>query len=146
MWLKKWHNLSTQTLMQIYPPWWAVSYTFGIWTRRSPGLAPGFLVCSYCVCLSPSLCATCPSALARGPNPRRAHRCTHWAAGGGRRRHIREPGTMSAAAIAERRFLQQQRCRILYRKSLKCVLDWAVHRDIFYIEVCKKNSLPSFSL
>lgn len=42
---------------------------------------------------------------------------------------------MSAAAIAERRFLQQQRCRILYRKSLKCVLDWAVHRDIFYIEV-----------
>jgi len=42
---------------------------------------------------------------------------------------------MSAAAIAERRFLQQQRCRILYRKALKSVLDWAVHRDIFYIEV-----------
>jgi hypothetical protein len=41
---------------------------------------------------------------------------------------------MSAAAIAERRFLQQQRCRILYRKALKSVLDWAVHRDIFYIE------------
>jgi hypothetical protein len=49
MWLKKWHNLSTQTLMQIYR---AVSYTFGIWTRRSPGSAPGVLVCSYCVCLS----------------------------------------------------------------------------------------------
>jgi len=51
--IKKWHNLSTQTLMQIYPPWWAVSYAFGIWTRRSPGLAPGVLVCSYR--LSPSL-------------------------------------------------------------------------------------------
>ncbi|CAM6039551.1 unnamed protein product [Sphagnum compactum] len=44
---------------------------------------------------------------------------------------------MSAAAIAERRFLQQQRCRILYRKALKSVLDWAVHRDIFYIEAEK---------
>ena len=47
----------------------------------------------------------------------------------------KQSGAMSAAAIASRRALQQQRARILYRRSLRSVLSWAVHRDIFYVEV-----------
>ncbi|XP_024377963.1 NADH dehydrogenase [ubiquinone] 1 beta subcomplex subunit 9 isoform X2 [Physcomitrium patens] len=41
---------------------------------------------------------------------------------------------MSTAAVAARRALQQQRTRVLYRKALRNVLSWAVHRDIFYVE------------
>ncbi|KAG0575520.1 hypothetical protein KC19_5G009900 [Ceratodon purpureus] len=44
---------------------------------------------------------------------------------------------MSTAAIAARRALQQQRSRVLYRKTLRNVLSWAVHRDIFYVEAQK---------
>lgn len=51
------------------------------------------------------------------------------------RRGSRAPEDMSTAAIAARRALQQQRARFLYRKSLRNVLSWAVHRDIFYVEV-----------
>uniref|UniRef100_A0A7I4DZH7 NADH dehydrogenase [ubiquinone] 1 beta subcomplex subunit 9 n=1 Tax=Physcomitrium patens TaxID=3218 RepID=A0A7I4DZH7_PHYPA len=44
---------------------------------------------------------------------------------------------MSTAAVAARRALQQQRTRVLYRKALRNVLSWAVHRDIFYVEAQK---------
>lgn len=44
---------------------------------------------------------------------------------------------MSIAVIAARRALQQQRVRILYRRALRNVLSYAVHRDIFYIEAQK---------
>lgn len=53
--------------------------------------------------------------------------------GGLRRRH--QSHDMSTAAIAARRALQQQRARVLYRGALRNVLSYAVHRDIFYVEV-----------
>lgn len=43
--------------------------------------------------------------------------------------------TMSASTVAARRALQQQQARYLYRRALKSVLNWAVHREIFYVEV-----------
>ena len=52
---------------------------------------------------------------------------------------------MSTAAVAAKRALQQQRARILYRKSLRNVLSWAVHRDIFYVEVLFLLSFFAFS-
>ena len=42
---------------------------------------------------------------------------------------------MSASTVAARRALQQQQARYLYRRALKSVLNWAVHREIFYVEV-----------
>eukprot|EP00244_Chara_vulgaris_P000470 TRINITY_DN10804_c0_g1_i1.p1 TRINITY_DN10804_c0_g1~~TRINITY_DN10804_c0_g1_i1.p1 ORF type:complete len:114 (+),score=21.61 TRINITY_DN10804_c0_g1_i1:150-491(+) len=44
---------------------------------------------------------------------------------------------MSATSTALRRMAQQQRARLLYRKTLKNVLSWAVHREIFYPEAVK---------
>jgi hypothetical protein len=58
----------------------------------------------------------------------------------GRRRH-QQSDTMSTAAIAARRALQQQRARVLYRRALRNVLSYAVHRDIFYVEVLVSLSL-----
>jgi len=44
---------------------------------------------------------------------------------------------MSASTVAARRALQQQQARYLYRRALKSVLNWAVHREIFYVEAQK---------
>ncbi|KAJ7558725.1 hypothetical protein O6H91_04G053100 [Diphasiastrum complanatum] len=48
-------------------------------------------------------------------------------------------GEMSAmsASIAAQRALQKQRVRLLYRRSLKNVLSWAMDRDLFYNEATK---------
>lgn len=44
-------------------------------------------------------------------------------------------------AIAAVRELQKQRAITLYRQSLKNVLSWSVHRDIFYKQVSQVRSL-----
>ncbi|BBN00151.1 NADH dehydrogenase (ubiquinone) 1 beta subcomplex subunit 9 [Marchantia polymorpha subsp. ruderalis] len=47
---------------------------------------------------------------------------------------------MSSAANAAKRALQQERTRLLYRRSLKQILSWAVHREIFYVEASKTRA------
>lgn len=42
----------------------------------------------------------------------------------------------STAAYVARRAAQKERVRILYRRALKDALNWAVHRRIFYEDVC----------
>lgn len=61
-----------------------------------------------------------------------------------RERHCgtQESETMSASTVAARRALQQQQARYLYRRALKSVLNWAVHREIFYVEVRKHPHAP----
>ncbi|MED6131527.1 NADH dehydrogenase [ubiquinone] 1 beta subcomplex subunit 9 [Stylosanthes scabra] len=43
----------------------------------------------------------------------------------------------SSAALLARRAAQRERVRILYRRSLKDALNWAVHRRIFYVDAAK---------
>uniref|UniRef100_A0A3P6C1C5 NADH dehydrogenase [ubiquinone] 1 beta subcomplex subunit 9 n=1 Tax=Brassica campestris TaxID=3711 RepID=A0A3P6C1C5_BRACM len=43
---------------------------------------------------------------------------------------------VSTAAYFARRAAQKERVRILYRRALKDTLNWAVHRHIFYRDVC----------
>lgn len=38
-------------------------------------------------------------------------------------------------AVLAKRAVQKERARYLYRRSLKTILSWAVHRDLFYVEV-----------
>lgn len=46
----------------------------------------------------------------------------------------------SAVALAAYRAQQRQRVRLLYRRALKHTRDWAVIRDLFYIEADKRRA------
>lgn len=43
-------------------------------------------------------------------------------------------------AILAKRAVQKERARLLYRRSLKTLLSWAVHRDLFYVEADKTRA------
>ncbi|CAM6102659.1 unnamed protein product [Calypogeia fissa] len=43
-------------------------------------------------------------------------------------------------AVLAKRAVQQERARLLYRRSLKTILSWAVHRDLFYVEAEKTRA------
>jgi NADH dehydrogenase (ubiquinone) 1 beta subcomplex subunit 9 len=51
-----------------------------------------------------------------------------------------------AAAYLARRAAQKERVRILYRRTLKDTLNWAVHRHIFYQDVLLPLSIYPFLL